>query len=306
MKKLLITLITLILFGSIAFGDTYTSHQKPNADSTLDIGTSSLFWRTVYADAFTDGVLSVTGGSITSAVNGTFSGILTAGTLKDSTATLTGGNLTGMGNITGTDIDISAGTGDYTSTGTGIFGQIVDNGLEASLGVYTDASKQLTSNAPSTGTLGYWTRTGTTLSMVNTADLVTLGGALTVTDTLTANGTFTNGRVILLDTQGTWSVEGGNPFAWGVLVATNSYFNIDTDNEIISFGSTTVGPTYEFLGNGLTTHGGDVTIDRQALATDAILTMDGSSSQPGTLRYESDNQLFLLDKSLDVGGMEGV
>ena len=35
---------------------------------------------------------------------------------------------------------------------------LIDNGLTASLGVYSDASKQLTSTAPSGGVLGYWNR----------------------------------------------------------------------------------------------------------------------------------------------------
>ena len=47
--------------------------------------------------------------------------LLVDGTFSDGTASLSGGNLTGMGNITGADVNISAGTGDYTSTGKGTF-----------------------------------------------------------------------------------------------------------------------------------------------------------------------------------------
>ena len=36
-------------------GDTFTSHLKPITDSSLDIGTVTLYWRYVYGDAFTDG-----------------------------------------------------------------------------------------------------------------------------------------------------------------------------------------------------------------------------------------------------------
>jgi len=50
------------------------------------------------ADSFTDGVLTITDGNITSAVNGTFSGNVQAGALKDGTATLSGGSLTGAVN----------------------------------------------------------------------------------------------------------------------------------------------------------------------------------------------------------------
>ncbi len=133
--------IIFLLFYSICLADIFTSHLKPTTDISLDIGTASLLWRTVYADIITDNtaswknsslsgflsisgltltdtVLTITDGSISSAVSGTFSDALAAGSLTDGVATLFGGNLTGMGDITGTDVDISAGTGDYSSTGT--------------------------------------------------------------------------------------------------------------------------------------------------------------------------------------------
>jgi len=44
-------------------------------------------------------------------------GVSQIDSLTDGTATLTGGNLTDMGNITGSDVDISAGTGDFTTAG---------------------------------------------------------------------------------------------------------------------------------------------------------------------------------------------
>jgi len=43
---------------------------------------------------------------------------------------------------------------------------------------------------------------------------------------------------------------------------------------------------------------GNVTIDLGAASTDAVLTMDGSSDTPGTLTYESDNALFILNKDV--------
>ncbi|HWB63615.1 MAG TPA: hypothetical protein VG603_08915, partial [Chitinophagales bacterium] len=48
-------------------------------------------------------------------------------------------------------------------------------GLTASSGVYTDGSKNLTSTAPSSGQLGYWTRTGTNLYNTNQGDNVGIG-----------------------------------------------------------------------------------------------------------------------------------
>ena len=72
-------------------------------------------------------------------------------------------------------------------TGTITAGDVLVSSLTASTGVYTDVSKQLTSTAPTTGILGYWTRTGTTLSMVNTTDLVSLGGNIDLNDTFIEN-----------------------------------------------------------------------------------------------------------------------
>ena len=47
---------------------------------------------------------------------------------------------------------------------------IIDSGLTASLGVYTDGSKQLTSTPPTSGVLGYWSRSGTALTTSNVGD----------------------------------------------------------------------------------------------------------------------------------------
>ena len=41
---------------------------------------------------------------------------------------------------------------------------------------------------------------------------------------------------------------------------------------------------------------GNITIDRETAATDAVITMDGSGDSPGTITYESDNDLFITDK----------
>ncbi len=63
------------------------------------------------------GDLTLDAGDITA--GGTIQGL----TLTDGVTTITGGNYTGVGNITGSDIDTSAGTGDYLSSGIGAFGK---------------------------------------------------------------------------------------------------------------------------------------------------------------------------------------
>ncbi len=90
--------------------------------------------------------------------------------------------------------------GDISTTGTGTFGEIIDNGLSTGTGVYTDGSKQLTSTPPIFGTLGYWGRTGTTLFTANSGDIVALLGTLNI-DTLTASlGVYTNVNKTLTST----------------------------------------------------------------------------------------------------------
>jgi len=81
---------------------------------------------------------------------------------------------------TGADTAVNLGSQTLTTTGTGTFGEIIDDGLTASLGVYTDASSQLTSTIPTTGDLGFWNKTGTDLSTAHANDTVFLGtGGLT-------------------------------------------------------------------------------------------------------------------------------
>jgi hypothetical protein len=55
--------------------------------------------------------------------------------------------------------------------------------LTASSAVYTDASKTLTSTAPTSGTIGYWDRTGTLLSPDTAGDEVQADGGLIINKT---------------------------------------------------------------------------------------------------------------------------
>ena len=80
--------------------------------------------------------------------------------------------------VQSTDVNadnISDGTATI-SGGIGTFAQIIDNGLTANLGVYTNGSKQLTSTPPSSGVLGYWSRAGTIISTATAGDDITTTG----------------------------------------------------------------------------------------------------------------------------------
>ena len=85
--------------------------------------------------------------------------------------------------VTGTDdLEVTAnlmnlGATPITTTTTGTFGEIVDNGLAAAAGlVYSTAGKQLTST-PSGGAIGYWTHAGTLLSAVTLTDSFVVGSS---------------------------------------------------------------------------------------------------------------------------------
>ncbi len=86
---------------------------------------------------------------------------------------------------------IAAATG-ITSSGTINFST-----LSASSAVYTDGSKNLTSTAPTSGAIGYWSRSGTTLQPATSNDVVAIssnavaaGGVLDIT----SSGTVTSGN----------------------------------------------------------------------------------------------------------------
>ena len=122
MKRLFIILFLVSLcYGTpfvlldTTYADTYTSHQLPITDSTLDIGSLELLWRYIYGDSFTDGTAlwdssSLSGFTSITGVTGTFSGTLTGVILTDGTFIATGGVVT-AGEWNGTEIDIS----DYTN-----------------------------------------------------------------------------------------------------------------------------------------------------------------------------------------------
>ena len=97
-------LVIILFLVSTCYGDVYTSHQTPIADSSLDIGSAILLWRYIYGDAFTDGTALWAGSELSGFTS--ISGII----LTDGTFITTGGIITGA-TWNGVAIDIS----DYTN-----------------------------------------------------------------------------------------------------------------------------------------------------------------------------------------------
>lgn len=153
---------------------------------------------------------------------------LTAGSLGTNYWTRTDPSLLGVYTSSGNTL----GSATAVVEGTLTVDQIIVPGLDASTGVYTDSVRQLTSVAPSTGILGYWTRADTTLSMVNAADLLSLGGDVTAVGTITG-GTFTDG---------TMSLTGGDITSMGNITGTDVDISAGTGDyassgDIIGIGS---------------------------------------------------------------------
>ncbi len=140
---------------SVCFGDTYTSHQKPNADSTLDIGTSVLLWRYIYGDAFTDGTALWSNNNLSgfSTISAT---ILTDGTFRIHNGKVTDGEWNAD------DIDISSYTNLIAGTNITLLGDTLN---------VDDAFLVNDADDTTTGTL--------TAAGFTTAGAVTAGGAVT-------------------------------------------------------------------------------------------------------------------------------
>jgi Head domain of trimeric autotransporter adhesin len=114
------------------------------------------------------------------------------------------------------------------ATGISSSGTINFSGLTASSAVYTDASKNLTTTAPISGSLGYWSRTGTTLQPTTTNDILsipttnTTGADLAITNTGVYTGTGILNLTANSATTGTLGVVTGNGLTTGSLLSLSS------------------------------------------------------------------------------------
>jgi hypothetical protein len=114
-----------------------------------------------------------------------------------------------LGHATGSGINYgvygltssATGWGGYFTGGLGMYASAARiNSLSASSAVYTDASKNLTSTAPTSGAIGYWSRSSTTLSTATAADTVSLTGGLNlnkspITGAYVAINPWSNGNI---------------------------------------------------------------------------------------------------------------
>jgi len=197
--------------------------------------------------------------------------------------------------------------------GTGTFNQIIDSGLTASKGVYTNASKQLVSTPPTNGVLGHWSRDSAT-NIITTGianDLVTLDGKLTVNAATALNDTATIIKAFAPDTYARqtgdsivgYTFMGNQNFDYGSRIRGLSFGvfsmfsgavgspNLDaigTDNfgGGIFFGALNLRSGIAFRGQGLSVAVGNATMAKFSCA---FYSLDdealGSGSNPSQFGY---------------------
>lgn len=138
-------------------------------------------------------------------------------------------------------------------------GTVNVSGLSASSGVYTDGSKNLTSTAPTSGTIGYWTRSGTTVSPATNTDTVAVGSSNQLT--INSSGTLSTSGNISTTGTGTITSAGTLTASNGFTVTTGAVNITGTSGSIAltGFGTTSItsttatGNVNSLIDNSLTT-----------------------------------------------------
>ena len=189
-------------------GDAVTTTGSISTTGTGTITSAGLL---TASNGFTQttGATNITGTSGALALSGLSASSINSGA---NNLTFTSGNF----NTTATGINSTAiGT---TTASTGRFTSVTDTGLAINSAVYTDGSSVLTTTAPTTGTLGFWNRTGTTLSPATAGDAVTTSGTISTsgTGTITSAGTLTasngftqtTGATNIIGTSGALALSG--------------------------------------------------------------------------------------------------
>ncbi|MDX9696904.1 MAG: hypothetical protein RBT49_14025, partial [Bacteroidales bacterium] len=215
-------------------------------------------------------------------------GTITTGTWNASTVEVPYGG-TGLNSIAANNLLYGNGTGaisllaPHVTTGAilmntasgapswSLLSNIPNTGLTPNSGVYTNATSGLTTAAPTTGILGYWTRTGTTLSPSNVGDDITTTGDISTsgTGTITSAGLLTaqngidvtNGDVDVADNVNiinNLDVSGATTLDQTSIVTDEGAFAVSgTNPTTITTASTSVTSSSDAAGAiSLTTNGG--------------------------------------------------
>ena len=123
------------------------------------------------------------------------------------TSLTTGSTSFDLLNTAATTVNFAGGATTKLSLGSSTAATVNVPSLSASSAVYTDSSKNLTSTAPTTGTIGYWTRNAGNLYPATTNDTISATSAAATVATFTTNNpaatTLTNNTLIQQTGAGT-------------------------------------------------------------------------------------------------------
>ena len=155
------------------------------------------------------------GGNINTASSFTTSGAnaLTLTTTASTNVTLpTSGTLYGTATGSITSAQLLGSLSDETGTGVAVFGtnptfsaSATFSGLSINSAVYTNGSSALTTTAPTSGTIGYWSRSGTTLQPATANDVISVSGNTGDIVTVTSSATGSANKALTVSQTGATS-----------------------------------------------------------------------------------------------------
>jgi len=264
--------------GSTTILGTTLINSSGTASTTIGNGTGTL---TLQGATTLDNTFTISGNNLTSlGGNLSFTGANPAISASTSGASISfDANGTGSVNIAGTstgDVNLAGGSGSTGCT------------ITNSTGAFTCAGNI---TGPSAGTIGYWARSGTTLSQATANDDLSLGsGSITTTGTISSG--LINSQTISSAANFTGTVTAATSFlAPTIDTATGIALNIGTATQTaltigragaattINGSSLTIGPT---AWTATPTISGAVTMtsgfDSNAASTAAGLTIDGNGN----------------------------
>ena len=152
-------------------------------------------------------------------------------------------NITGMGNITGTDVDISAGTGDYTTSGLGTFGNLDVDTLNLNGNSITDSTGTILFDDENLTTTGNITATELIATLQTTTPI--LQGGLTPSSSLHLHaypGPYVQANSGAIEYHARVRLQDGTELASGFINDGKIFFSGDIDaqpnnNFIVSFAN---------------------------------------------------------------------
>ena len=239
MKKLIFLLLTAITFasGNFEIVDGRVSVLSPDTSTVLQLYRTNTQTFMNWTIPSGDNTLFLIGGPVDLNLKGM----------------VNVGNLTQVGNITGADIDISAGTGDYTSSGTITAGSLTVSGLTETRVIFAGVGGLLSDDAGMT-----YNAATDSLTLLGTVS------ATTLTDTVATltSGVFTGlSKITMPDDTAS---------AFSITEASTNYLLFDTSNglELLTAG-------VDFLAEGNLDVGVNLTVV-------GVLKVDAIGPAPGT------------------------